>query len=37
MSLLSKDGAMVGRATAGDYGWRLAKSLALGFVKPELA
>ena len=28
---------MVGRATAGGYGWRVGKSLALGFVKPELA
>ncbi|MEE8505710.1 MAG: glycine cleavage T C-terminal barrel domain-containing protein, partial [Kiloniellales bacterium] len=23
--------------TAGGYGWRVGKSLALGFVKPELA
>ena len=28
---------MVGRATAGGYGWRVGKSLALGFVRPELA
>ncbi|MCH9000381.1 MAG: FAD-dependent oxidoreductase [Proteobacteria bacterium] len=34
---LFKDGEMVGRATAGGYGWRVGKSLALGFVKPELA
>ncbi len=34
---LFKDGEMVGRATAGGYGWRVGKSLALGFVRPELA
>ncbi len=34
---LFKDGEMVGRATAGGYGWRLGKSLALGFLKPALA
>ena len=34
---LFKGGEMVGRATAGGYGWRVGKSLALGFVKPELA
>ena len=34
---LFKNGEMVGRATAGGYGWRVGKSLALGFVKPELA
>jgi dimethylglycine dehydrogenase len=34
---LFKDGEMVGRATAGGYGWRVGKSLALGFVQPELA
>ena len=32
-----KDGKVVGRATGGSYGWRLAKSLALGFVAPEHA
>lgn len=26
-----------GRGTGGGYGWRLGKSLALGFVEPELA
>jgi dimethylglycine dehydrogenase len=34
---LFKNGEMVGRATAGGYGWRVGKSLALGFVRPELA
>jgi dimethylglycine dehydrogenase len=34
---LFKNGKMVGRATAGGYGWRVGKSLALGFVAPELA
>jgi dimethylglycine dehydrogenase len=34
---LFQDGEMVGRATAGGYGWRVGKSLALGFVTPELA
>jgi len=34
---LFKNGEMVGRATAGGYGWRVGKSLALGFVTPELA
>ncbi len=32
-----KNGEMVGRATGGGYGWRLGKSLALGFVRPDLA
>jgi dimethylglycine dehydrogenase len=27
----------VGRATGGDFGFRLNKSLALGMVKPDLA
>jgi len=31
------NGKVVGRATGGDYGFRLNKSLALGMVKPELA
>jgi dimethylglycine dehydrogenase len=34
---LYRNGEMVGRATAGGYGWRVGKSLALGFVRPELA
>jgi dimethylglycine dehydrogenase len=29
---LFKDGALVGRATSGGYGWRLGKSLALAMV-----
>ncbi|RMD63061.1 MAG: FAD-dependent oxidoreductase [Alphaproteobacteria bacterium] len=33
---LFKDGELVGRATAGGFGWRVGKSLALGFVRPEL-
>jgi len=31
------DGKMIGRATAGGYGWRVGKSLGLGFVKPDYA
>jgi dimethylglycine dehydrogenase len=31
------DGALVGRATSGGYGWRLQQSLALAFVRPDLA
>ena len=34
---LFKDGAMVGRATGGNYGWRVGKSLALAMVRPDLA
>ena len=34
---LFKNGEMIGRATAGGFGWRLGKSLALGFVRPGLA
>jgi len=30
-------GEMVGRATAGSYGWRTGKSLAIGFLRPEHA
>ena len=30
-----KDGDIVGRATSGGYGWRCAKSLALGLVRTE--
>ncbi len=29
-------GALVGRTTSGGYGWRLGKSLALAFVRPDL-
>ena len=32
-----ENGSVVGRATGGDYGFRLGKSIALGMVKPELA
>ena len=32
-----RKGKMVGRATAGGYGWRVGKSLGLGFVRPEYA
>ena len=35
--IYDKAGAMVGRATAGGFGWRLGKSLALGYVQPEHA
>ena len=35
--IFDNSGAMVGRATAGGYGWRLGKSLALGYVRPDLA
>ena len=31
------DGKVVGRATGGDFGFRLDKSIALGMVKPEIA
>jgi dimethylglycine dehydrogenase len=31
------DGALVGRATGGNYGFRVKKSLALGMVRPEHA
>jgi dimethylglycine dehydrogenase len=34
---LYKDGDLIGRATSGNYGWRVGKSLALGMVRPELA
>ena len=34
---LLKDGEVIGRATGGGYGFRVAKSLALGMVRPELA
>ena len=30
------NGSVVGRATGGDFGFRLNKSIALGMVKPEL-
>ena len=32
-----QDGKVVGRATGGDFGFRLNKSIALGMVKPEIA
>tara|TARA_B100001248_G_scaffold179361_1_gene136394 strand:- start:302 stop:1999 length:1698 start_codon:yes stop_codon:yes gene_type:complete len=32
-----ENGSVVGRATGGDYGFRLGKSIALGMVKPNLA
>ncbi len=35
--LLNQAGEIVGRATAGGFGWRLGKSLALGYVQPDLA
>ena len=28
---------VIGRATGGDFGFRLGKSIALGMVKPEIA
>ena len=31
------NGKVVGRATGGDFGFRLNKSIAIGMVKPELA
>jgi dimethylglycine dehydrogenase len=31
------DGALVGRATGGTYGFRVKKSLALAMVRPEFA
>jgi len=31
------DGDLVGRATGGNYGWRLGKSLALAMVRPDLS
>lgn len=34
---LLKDGRLVGRATGGNYGFRVGKSLALGMLEPELA
>ncbi len=34
---LFRNGEMIGRATAGGFGWRLSKSLALGYLRPELA
>ena len=32
-----QNGKVVGRATGGDFGFRINKSLAIGMVKPELA
>ena len=34
---LLQDGAVIGRATGGGFGFRVKKSLALGMVRPELA
>jgi dimethylglycine dehydrogenase len=34
---LSKDGAIIGRATGGGFGFRVDKSLALGMVRPDYA
>ena len=31
-----ENGTVIGRATGGDYGFRLDKSVALAMVKPEL-
>ena len=31
------DGRLVGRATGGNYGFRIGKSLALAMVRPELS
>ncbi|MCK4868145.1 MAG: hypothetical protein KAT39_08840, partial [Alphaproteobacteria bacterium] len=31
------NGKMVGRATAGGFGWRVGKSLAIGFLHPDHA
>ena len=32
-----ENGKVVGRATGGDFGFRLGKSIALGMIKPDLA
>ena len=32
-----ENGSVIGRATGGDYGFRLGKSIALGMVKPDFA
>jgi dimethylglycine dehydrogenase len=34
---ITKEGALVGRATGGNYGFRVGKSLALAMVRPDLA
>ena len=34
---ITRNGTMIGRATAGGYGWRIGKSIGLGFVRPEYA
>ena len=34
-AIFNKDGEMIGRATSGNYGFRLQKSLALAMVRPE--
>ena len=35
--IVDENGKVIGRATGGDFGFRLNKSIALGMVKPELA
>jgi len=32
-----ENNTLVGRATGGDFGFRIGKSIALGMVKPELS
>ncbi len=32
-----ENGKVIGRATGGDYGFRLGKSIALGMIKPDIA
>jgi len=34
---LTRDGELVGRATGGNFGFRIGKSLALGMLRPDLA
>ena len=34
---ITQDGDVVGRATSGNYGFRVGKSLALGMVRPEVS
>ena len=35
--IIYNNGKVVGRATGGDFGFRLSKSIALGMVKPDIA
>ena len=35
--IMTPDGAVIGRATGGGYGFRLSQSLALAMVRPDLA